>query len=93
VAGQHGLVYVDGDTSQTVRIVSEADGIPRDFPVLSAATDLDYGFVEIGGRPFLLPLDAGVRMTTAQRRTRNEVEFHSYKKFASDATITYTEKQ
>jgi len=93
VAGQHGLVYVDGETSQTVRIVSDADGIPLDFPVLSASTTLDYDFVEIGGRRFLLPLHADARMRTAQMQTRNDVEFHSYKKFASDATITYTEKQ
>ena len=47
---------------------AEADGIPRDFPVLKAATVLDYDFVEIGGRQFLLPLHADARMTTAQMR-------------------------
>ena len=93
VAGQHGFVYLDHDTSRTVRVVAEADSLPRDFPVRSVRTILDYDFVEIGGRQFLLPLRAGARMTTVQTQTRNEVVFHSYKKFAADATITYTGKQ
>ena len=92
VAGQHGFVFLDGDTSRTVRIVAEADGIPRNFPVLSASTTLDYGFVEVGGRQFLLPLHADARMRTLQIESRNVVEFHSYKKFAADSTITFTEK-
>jgi len=93
VAGQHGFVYVDAETSQTVRIASQAEGIPPDFPVLSSSTTLDYGFAEVGGRRFLLPLDAEARMSTAQMRSRNEVEFHSYKKFAAEATITYDPHQ
>jgi hypothetical protein len=87
--GQHGLLYVDRDTNRTIRIVAEADGIPPDFPVHSATTTLDYDFVDIAGRQFLLPLSAGTRMTTVDRETRNEVEFHSYRKFGADTTITY----
>jgi len=93
VAGQHGFVYVDAETSQTVRVATEADSIPRDFPVLGSSTTLDYGFVEIGGRQFLLPLHADARMHTLQMETRNDVEFHSYKKFGADTSITFTEKQ
>jgi len=84
---------VDAETSQTVRIASQAEGIPPDFPVLSSSTTLDYGFAEVGGRRFLLPLRAEARMSTAQMRSRNEVEFHSYKKFAAEATITYDPHQ
>lgn len=87
--GQHGLVYIDGETSRTVRIIAEADSIPPDFPVRSATTTLDYDFVDIAGRQFLLPLRAEARMTTVDRRTSNEVEFHSYRKFAADTSITY----
>jgi len=93
VAGQHGFVYVDAETSQTVRVATEADSIPRDFPVLGSSTTLDYGFVEIGGRQFLLPLHADARMRTLHMQTRNDVEFHSYKKFGADTSITFTEKQ
>lgn len=89
VLGQHGYVYVDGDTGRTVRILAEADGIPADFAVRGASTMLDYDFVEIAGRQYLLPLHAETRLKTLEMLTRNDVEFQSYRKFAADTTITY----
>jgi len=50
---------------------------------------LDYEFMNVGARQFLLPLRADVRMGTAGLLTRNEMEFHSYRKFSSEATITF----
>ncbi len=89
VVGQHGFVYVDRDSHRVVRIEVEAD-VPAGFPVQSASTIVDYDFADVGGRQYLLPLDAEVRMRVAGKvRTRNEVEFRSYKKFAADATVTF----
>jgi hypothetical protein len=88
-AGQHGFVYVDRDTCQIVRIVSEAESIPEKFPVRNSITWLDYGFANVGGRQFLLPLRAEVRMGTSAMQTRNEVEFHSYKKFGAESSISF----
>lgn len=88
-AGQHGFVYVDRDTRQIVRIVAEADSIPEKFPVRHSTTSLDYGFADVGGRQFLLPLRAEVRMGTSAMQTRNEVEFHSYKKFGAESSISF----
>jgi hypothetical protein len=89
IAGQHGFVYVDRDTNQIVRIASEADTIPDDFPVRASATILDYDFTDVGGRPYLLPLHAEVRMGTAAVQTRNEVDFQSYKKFGAESSISF----
>ena len=63
--------------------------IPDGFPVRSAYTLVDYDFTEVGGRPYLLPLRAEVRMNTADLQTRNDVAFHSYRKFAAETTITF----
>jgi len=89
IAGQHGFVYVDRDTNQIMRIVAEADSIPIHFPVRNSKTQLDYGFADVGGRQFLLPLRAEVRMGTPSLQTRNEVEFQAYKKFTADTSITF----
>jgi hypothetical protein len=89
VAGQHGEVYVDAETNQVVRIVSESDSIPPDFPVRASAAALDYGFVDVGERRYLLPLRAEVRMATDFLRIRNLVEFHGYRKFTGESTITF----
>lgn len=89
VTGQHGSVYVDAETGQVVRIVSDSDSIPPDFPVRTATTALDYGFVDVGDRKYLLPLRAEVRMATDLLRIRNLVEFQGYRKFAGQSTITF----
>lgn len=91
VAGQHGFVYVDRDTSMVVRVASEADSLPADFDVRQSSTTVDYDFTDVGGKEYLLPLEADVRMTTRQLRTKNEVEFHSYQKFGAQTSITYGE--
>ena len=89
VAGQHGFVYVDRETNRIVRVIAEADTLPPDFPVQSARTVLDYGFIDISGQKFLLPLHADNRMGTIQLKTRNVIDFSAYRKFAGESTITY----
>lgn len=87
-AGQHGLVYIDRETHEVLRIYEEAD-VPADFPVRESSTLLDYDFTTVGGRRFLLPLRADVRMATNHVRTRNFVEFQGYRKFTGESTITF----
>jgi len=87
-AGQHGLVYIDRETNQILRIVAEAE-LPDDFPIRQSSTLLDYEFTEISGRRFLLPLRADVRMATSHVHTRNVVEFKEYRKFTGESTITF----
>jgi len=91
IVGQHGLVYIDRESGQVVRIEADAD-IPEDFAVKGAATVLDYDFADVAGRKYLLPLRADVRMRVRRVRTRNDVEFLEYQKFAADAKITFQGK-
>jgi len=88
-AGQHGYVYVDRESNMVVRIAATADGIPQDFPVQKAITLLDYGFSEVGGRQYLLPLHATTRLDALPFQHRNEVDFLAYRKFSADATISF----
>jgi hypothetical protein len=87
--GFHGLVYVDRETSQVVKFVLEADHIPADFPLQRAVTTVDYDFAEVGGKPYLLPLRADVRLGTDAQMTRNDVQFVNYRKFSADTTLSF----
>jgi hypothetical protein len=87
--GQHGFIYVDAESNRVVRVYADADSIPPDFPVTNVYTLLDYDFVDVGGHAFLLPIRALVRMGTNRVQTRNEMAFESYRKFSSDANITF----
>jgi hypothetical protein len=82
-------VYIDRATSAVLKIVADADSIPASFPVRAAQTNLDFGFIDVGGTPFLLPLHADIRIQSKYLRTRNEVEFRRYRKFESETTVTF----
>jgi hypothetical protein len=89
--GEHGLVYIDRETRDVIRLDSQADSIRGDFPVAAATHTLDYGPVEVGGRSFLLPLHAETRMMLRDRRAlkRNEIEFSDYRKFTGETSISF----
>jgi hypothetical protein len=89
VTGYRGLIYVDKDTHLVLRITLEAIDIPSDFPVQEARTVLDYDYVKIAERPYLLPLKAVVRMRHDKLLTKNDVEFRMYRKFSAEADIKF----
>ncbi|HVP48519.1 MAG TPA: hypothetical protein VMT32_18115 [Bryobacteraceae bacterium] len=89
ITGYQGLIYVDKDTHQILRITLQAVDIPSSFPVQEAGTVLDYDYVKIGDREFLLPLKAVVRMRHDKYLTKNEKEFRLYRKFSADAEIKF----
>ncbi len=84
-----GLIYVDRDTLTVMRITLEAAEIPPAFPIQQASTVLDYDYTNIGGREYVLPLRAVVRMRKGKFLTKNEVEFRLYRKFEAEAIITF----
>jgi hypothetical protein len=84
-----GFIYVDRDTSMVMRIAFEAENIPPSFPVQQAGTVLDYDFISINEREYMLPLRAVVRLRSGKLLSKNEVEFRMYRKFSAEATITF----
>jgi len=88
-AGQHGYVYIDASTRMVVRVTAAADGLPPDFPVQKVDLLLDYDFVDVGGRHYLLPLHSEMLMDAPPFRHRNETDFLAYRKFSAEATITF----
>jgi len=80
---------VDRGNEMVMRVTMEAEDIPASFPIQAASDKLDYDYVTISGREFVLPLRAEVRMRESKYLTKNEVEFRLYRKFGAEATITY----
>jgi hypothetical protein len=70
-----GLVYVDRETNRVLKITAVASGIPSNWPATSFSQDLDYGFAEISGQKFFLPLHAqlNVTMQDGNQTQRNRV--------------------
>jgi hypothetical protein len=84
-----GLVYIDKDTHQVLRLTLVSENVPADFPIHQAETILDYDYETISDHPFLLPLKAETRMRTSDVLTRNDEEFRLYRKFSTDSEIKY----
>ena len=89
VPGYHGLIYADRDSLRVMRITMECDEIPASFPVQEARETLDYDIAAISGVKFLLPLKADLRFKGGHELVWNEIEFHLYHKYTTDATITF----
>jgi len=89
IPAYHGLIYVDASNAQIVRITLTAENIPPTFPVQEASTILDFDYVKIADRVYLLPLKAVVRMRHGKFLVKNEVEFRMYRKYSAEATITF----
>ncbi len=89
IPAYRGLIYVDKDTLMVTRITLEAVDIEPAFPIQQASTVLDYDYVTIAGREYLLPLKFVMRMRQGKLLVRNEVEFRMYRKFGAEAVIKF----
>ncbi len=86
--GFHGLVYIDSSTGGVRRVTLEADGIPHTHATRAAAMTVDYAYVAISGRDYLLPVRSSVSLQKAHRKVElNEITFRNYRRFASRAKI------
>lgn len=89
VVGYRGLIYVDKKTHLILRLTLEATDIPPSFPVQEASEKLDYGYQNLSGTQFLLPLKAQVFMRHDRERNRNDIEFRLYQKYSAEASIKF----
>jgi hypothetical protein len=88
VVGYHGSIFVDRETSRIYKITLQADDIPPTYPVRAAALTLDYDMQKIAESEFLLPLKSVVTLMAEKRlNTKNETEYHAYRKFTAESTI------
>lgn len=89
ITGVKGLVYIDRETNQVMRLTAEADDLPASWPKLRTTTVLDYDFVDIGGQRYLLPTNLDSKVLLPNENSRNLVEFRSYRKFGAEVTLTF----
>jgi hypothetical protein len=86
-----GAIWIDQATKRVLRIEQRSASVPEDFPFDKAEVILDYDFVRINNKIFLLPVRA--ENLLCQRGTlncsRNVIEFRNYRKFEAESEIRY----
>lgn len=86
-----GAVWIDKETRRVLRIEQRASAFPRDFPVSRAEAVLQYGYVKVDGKTYLLPASGeniGC-MSGSGTCTRNAIAFRNYRKFSAESTVTF----
>ena len=91
--GYRGLTSIDKQTGHVLRYeVRELLGIPPKFPTRQASSSIDYDYVPIGDRDYLLPVRAQDFQRSSKKPYfhRTESEWSGCRKFGADSDITYT---
>jgi hypothetical protein len=94
--GYHGNLYLNPATGVVLRVTVETDLKPSD-PITRAATSVQYGPVEIGGKSYICPMHSiAISLTKTHGKGDmsdmeilriNEVSFTDYHRFGSTSRI------
>jgi len=87
-----GRVWLDREQNRVLRFEQIATQIPGDFPIRAASSTIDYDWVKINERPYLLPSHAEILITSIYKdrqlvQSRNDIRFRGYQKFGAEIKI------
>lgn len=89
--GSRGRIWIDRELDRVLRFEQIATEIPRDFPIMAASSLIDYDWVMINERKYLLPIQSQILITSAQGQmvlqSRNDVRFRSYQKYGAELKV------
>jgi hypothetical protein len=86
-----GSLWIDKETRRVLRIEQIANNLPRDFAYDKAESIVEYGYVNIENKRYLLPVrgENMACMTGTRNCSRNVIEFRNYRKFGADSAIIF----
>jgi len=91
VVGSRGRMWIDRELDRVVRFEQIATEIPPDFPITAASSLIDYDWVTISERKYLLPTHSEILLTTVNPKfvlqSRNDVRFRNYQKFGAELKV------
>jgi len=91
VVGSRGRLWIDRELDRVLRFEQIATEIPGDFPMTAASTLIDYDWVTINERKYLLPTHSVVLITSREAQQivqdRNDIRFRSYQKYGAELKV------
>lgn len=89
--GSRGRLWIDRELDRVVRFEQIATEIPSGFPITAASSVIDYDWVAINERKYLLPTHSEILLTTVNPKfvlqSRNDIKFRSYQKFGAELKV------
>jgi hypothetical protein len=88
-AGYQGSVWIEVETGRVLRVEQSADDIQSGFPITLAESAVEYDWVTIAGKRYLMPVYAEVIIGRDSERfySRNVIELRNYQIFDTDLKI------
>lgn len=90
-----GSLWIDPKTARVLRIEMGTKKLPADYEIDTVETVVDYSWVTISGKKYLLPVRS--ESLSCARGTfncsKNEVEFKNYRKFAAESQVLQVESE
>ncbi len=91
IVGYRGRVWIDRETFRVLRLEDISTEIDPAFPITAATNTIDYDWVDISGKKYLLPIRSEVELTSRQDRqvyqSRNEIRFRNYQRYGTEVKI------
>jgi hypothetical protein len=88
-AGYHGVLEIDSEAGEVLRLEYVADHIPESLHLTYVGTKVDYALANIAGRDYLLPSRSETEMRGPIAWARNVIEFRDYRKFSVDSMVDF----
>lgn len=89
--GSRGRIWIDRETNRVLRFEQIATEIPSDFPIRAASSLIDYDWVTISDRKYVLPTHSVILITMVNKnqlvQSRNEIRFRGYQKFGAELKV------
>jgi hypothetical protein len=86
-----GTIWFEKSSGRAMRLEFSAEDIPKEFPADTAELALDYDYVLLGQKRFLLPVHS--EMLICHRGmslcSRNDIEFRNYHKYGAESDIKF----
>ena len=91
IVGSRGRMWIDRELDRVVRFEQISTEIPPDFPITAARSLIDYDWVTINERKYLLPTHSEILITSVNPKfvlqSRNDVRFRNYQKFSAELKV------
>ena len=87
----NGTVWIDKETRRVLRFEQHTSSLPRDFPLSKADSSMEYAYVRIDQKVYLMP-HKGENMACFSGSgtcSKNAIEFTNYRKFEAESKIKY----
>jgi hypothetical protein len=89
--GARGRLWIDRELNRVLRFEQILTEIPPDFPITAGSMLIDYDWVTINEKKYLLPTHSEVFMTSvnpnAVLQSRNDIRFRGYQKYSAELKV------